>query len=53
MSLETAMYRPQTNIEVDAVAAAVRRWLVAAWRQQGKKAVALRMAALSSEAGHA
>lgn len=53
MSLETVMYRPQTNIEVDAVAAAVRRWLVAAWRQQGKKTVAVRLATASSEAGHA
>ncbi|WP_324615293.1 DUF4381 family protein [Dyella amyloliquefaciens] len=52
MSLETALYRPQANIDVDAVAAAVRRWLVAAWRQQGKKVVGVRLAALSSEGGH-
>ena len=53
MSLETAMYRPQASVEVETVVPAVRTWLVAAWRQQGKKAVAVRMAALSSEAGHA
>lgn len=53
MSLEATMYRPQASIDVDIVAGAVRRWLVAAWRQQGRKASALRVVALSSEAGHA
>lgn len=53
MSLETAMYRPESSLDVEAAAAAVRRWLVAAWRQQGRKAMAARMTASPSEAGHA
>jgi hypothetical protein len=53
MSLETAMYRPQASIDADAVATAVRRWLVAAWRQQGNKTLAARVAASASGAGHA
>lgn len=51
MSLESAMYRPGADFDVDAAAGAVRRWLVA-WRRQGGMTKA-RLGALLPESGHA
>lgn len=52
-SLETAMYQPNAEFDVDAASAAVRRWLWAAWRHQGKTTLDVRAAALLPESGHA
>ncbi|WP_201315826.1 DUF4381 family protein [Dyella sp. EPa41] len=53
MMLEAAMYKPKADFDIDAAAAAVRRWLLAAWRQRNRRARMAPSRGLLSESGHA
>lgn len=52
-SLDTAMYKPNVELDVDATTAAVRRWLSAAWRHHGKTLPGLHAETLLPERDHA
>jgi len=53
MSLETAMYQPTANFDIEVTASAVRRWLSAAWRHQHRKKPGMHAAIRLAESGHA
>jgi hypothetical protein len=53
MMLEAAMYKPKADFDIDATAAAVRRWLVAVLRQRHRKTPMAPSRGLASETGHA
>jgi len=53
MMLEAVMYKPKADLDIDVTAAAVRRWLLAAWCQYSRKKPMAPIRALVSESGHA